>query len=124
MPLVPHPPIHTRRGVLYDVCYNGIIIVTARTEPCLDGARALKALGSSGKLDLWDDITPYVRLTADIDEAAKTTIREGDELPRLVEYASFAPRLALDGDLVSEATSATPSSEKPPLVQTGGAHVQ
>ena len=92
-------PRHNGRGALYDVTYNGISIVRASTEPCLDGARALKALGYSGKLELWDDITPYVRLTADIDKAAKKTIREGDEPPRLVKYVAFAPRSALDGDL-------------------------
>lgn len=96
-----HAPRHNSRGALYDVSYNGIIIVTASTEPCLDGARALKALGYSGKLEMWDDITPYVRLTADIDGAFKKTIREGYEPPRLVNYVSFAPRSAQDGDFAS-----------------------
>ena len=91
-------PRHNSRGALYDVTYEGRVIVTDSTEPCLDGARALKALGYSGKLELWDDITPYVRLTADINTTAKKTIREGDELPRLVEYVPFAPRSAPDGN--------------------------
>ena len=70
----------------------------------------MKALGYSGKLELWDDITPYVRLTADIDNAAKKTIREGDDPPRFVKYVSFAPRSALDGDLAFRGV---------PVAQTG-----
>ena len=67
-------PRHSAGGPLFDVSYHGQIIITATTEPCLDGARALKALGCSGKLEMWDDITPNVRLTANIDTAAKLTV--------------------------------------------------
>jgi hypothetical protein len=108
-------PRHNSRGALFDVSYHGQIIVTATTEPCLDGARALKAMGITGKLEMWDDVTPYVRLTADIATAAKKTIREGDEPPRLVKYVSFAPRSTLDGDFGSEATLTPLSTEMLPL---------
>jgi hypothetical protein len=67
-------------------------------------------MGITGKLEMWDDITPYVRLTA-----AKKTIREGDEPSRLVKYVPFAPRPALDGDLGAEATFAPLNARKPPL---------
>lgn len=111
-------PRHNGRGALYDVRYNGIMIVRASTEPCLDGARALKALGHIGKLELWDDITPYVRLTADIDKASKKTIREGDDPPRLVKYVSLPPRSAQDGDFAAGGvpvaqTAESRSSESP-----------
>ena len=102
----------------------GVLIVTGSTEPCLAACRALKEMGFSGRLEMWDTVLPYVRLTVDIGKAAKKTIREGDQLPRLVEYVSFTPRSALDGDLVSEATLVPPSPEKPPLVPTGGLDVQ
>jgi hypothetical protein len=108
-------PRYNSRGALFDVSYHGQIIATATTEPCLDGARALKALGCRGKLELWDDVTPYVRLIADIDKAAKLTAREGDEPPRLVKHVPFAPRSIQDGDLVVGATVTPPSPKMPPL---------
>jgi hypothetical protein len=89
-------PRHNSRGPLFEVTHNGVIVVTASTEPCLDGARALKVLGYSGKLELWDDITPYVRLTADIDKAAKVTVREGERPPALAKFESFSQRSAKD----------------------------
>ena len=114
-------PRHCAGGPLFDVSYHGQIIVTASTEPCLDGARALKAMGITGKLELWDNIVPYVRLTANIGIAAKKTIREGDDPPRLVKYVPFTPRPALDGDLALGATFAPFNAEMPPLEAVGGA---
>lgn len=92
-------PRHNRRGTLFDATYEGRVIVTRSTEPCLAACRALKEMGLSGRLEMWDTVLPYVRLTADISTSATKTIREGDEVPRLVEYTPFAPRSALDGDL-------------------------
>jgi hypothetical protein len=106
---------HTSRGPLFDVTYHGNFIVTASTEPCLDGARALKVMGISGKLELWDNVLPYCRLHADIDRAAKLTVREGDEPPRLVKYVSFAPRSAQDGDFGTEGLQIAPSLKRPSL---------
>lgn len=108
-------PRYGAGGPLFDVSYHGHIIVTCTTEPCLDGARALKELGCRGKLELWDDITPYVRLFADIDTAARKTIREGDEPPRLIKYVSFAPRPAKDGDLVSGGIQIATNPDRPSL---------
>lgn len=108
-------PRYNSRGAQYDVSHHGQVIAAATTEPCLDGARALKAMGYSGKLELWDDVLPYVRLTADIAKAAKQTVREGDEPPRLVKYAPFAPRSMQHGDLAARATSTPPSPKMPPL---------
>ena len=108
-------PRHNSRGPLFDVAYNGIIIATASTEPCLDGARALRGMGITGKLEMWDDVLPYVRLTADIGTAAQKTIREGDEPPRLVKYEPYAPRSMQDGDLIARATSTPHSPTMPPL---------
>ena len=91
-------PRYNSRGALYNVTYQGEVIVTDSTEPCLEACRSLKVRGITGRLEMWDTALPYVRLTADIGTAAKTTIREGDEPPRLVKYVPFAPRLARDGN--------------------------
>jgi hypothetical protein len=109
---------HISRGPLFDVAYHGQIIVTATTEPCLDGARALKAMGISGKLERWDSVLPYCRLHADIDRAAKLTVREGDRPPAFAKFESFGQRLAKDGDLRSGGTQValrpkTPSTDSP-----------
>ena len=108
-------PRHNSRGPLFDVSYHGQIIVTASTEPCLDGARALRAMGITGKLEMWDDVLPYVRLTADIDKAAKVTVEEGDRLPRLRTYRAYRGGDAQDGDLGAGATIAPLSQKNPPL---------
>ena len=108
-------PRHNSRGALYDVVYEGRVIVTDSTEPCLAACRALKAMGITGRLEMWDTVLPYVRLTAKIGIAAKKTIREGDEPPRLVKYVPFTPRRALDADLAPVATLAPFNAEMPPL---------
>lgn len=115
---------HNSRGPLFDVSYNGNIIVTATTEPCLDAARALKAMCNTGKLELWDNIVPYVRLTVDIGKAASLTVREGDRQPGFAKFESFSQRLAKDGDLVAGASPAlhspkTPSLDSPSTIAGG-----
>lgn len=108
-------PRHNGRGALYDVTYEGRVIVTNATEPCLAACRALREMGITGKLEMWDDILPYVRLTADIDKAAKLTVEEGDRLPRLRTYRAYRGGDAQDGDLGAGATIAPLNAEMPPL---------
>ena len=73
----------SQKGPLFDVTYDGQVIVIGSTEPCLAAARVLKARGLSGRLELWDAVLPYCRFHTDIDKAAGLTIEEGDSLPRL-----------------------------------------
>ena len=94
-------PRHSSRGALYDLTYQGEVIVIGSFQPCLDAARILKAIGLFGRLEMWDTVLPYCRFHADIDKAAGLTVREGDEPPRLVKFESFAPRHAQDGDFAT-----------------------
>lgn len=108
-------PRYNSRGALYDVTYDGRVIVTNAAEPCLAACRSLKEMGITGRLEMWDTVLPYVRLTADIDKAAKLTVREGDRPPAFAKFESFSQRLAKDGDLAARATLAPSNAERPPL---------
>jgi hypothetical protein len=107
-------PRHSSRGALYDVTYQGEVIVIASTEPCYASARILKARGLSGRLEMWDTVEPYCRFRADIDKAAGLTVREGDEPPRLVKFESFTPHNELDGDFASGDTRIPQTAETRP----------
>lgn len=111
-------PRHSSRGALYDVTYQGEVIVIGSTEPCLDSARILKARGLSGKIEMWDAVLPYCRFHTDIDKAAGLTIEEGDSLPRLRKYRAHPGGDAQDGDFASGGipvaqTGESRSSESP-----------
>ncbi len=113
-------PRHNSRGPLFDVSYNGNIIVTATIEPCLDGARALKAMGVTGRLELWDNVLPYCRLNAEIDKAANLTVREGDRPPSFAKFQSFSRRLTKDGELRSGGTEVALRPKMPRSELPGG----
>ena len=113
-------PRHNRRGPLYDVAYNGVTIVSATTEPCLDGARALKAMGITGKLEMWDDVLPYCRLHADVGKAAELTVQEGEGRPTLRKFQAFLGHGTKDGGFGSEGTPIAPTVKSPPTDSPGG----
>lgn len=94
-------PRHSNRGALYDVTYQGEVIVIGSLQPCLDSARILKAKGLTGRLEMWDTVLPYCRFHTEIDRAAGLTIEEGDSLPRLRKYRVHPGGDAQDGDFGS-----------------------
>ncbi len=94
-------PRRSSQGPLFNANYGGQVIVTGSTEPCLAGARILKARGLTGRLEMWDTVLPYCRFHTDIDKAAGLTIEEGDGLPRLRKYRVHPGRVAQDGDFAS-----------------------
>lgn len=107
-------PRHSSRGALYDVTYQGEVIVIGSTEPCLDAARVLKAMSLSGRLEMWDTVLSYCRFHADIEKAAGLTVREGDELPRLVKFKPLPPRHALGGNFASGGIQVAQTAEGRP----------
>jgi hypothetical protein len=102
------------KGPLFDACYEGQVIVVGSTEPCLDSARALKARGLTGRLEMWDTVLPYCRFRANIDQAAGLTIEEGDRLPTLRKYREFSGRPAQDGNIASGGTEIPQTAEARP----------
>ena len=77
------------RGEIYEVSYNGQVIVASTSMPLLDGARALQNMGLSGPLEMWDHQRPYPRMRSTIEVAAKFTVREGDHRPK---FKKWTPR--------------------------------
>ena len=55
---------------------DGEMIVESSRQPLLDSARVLKARGKTGWLEMWGGDPPKLRMSVDIDEAARRTIRE------------------------------------------------
>jgi hypothetical protein len=102
------------KGSLFDASYEGQVIVVGSTEPSLDSARALKARGLTGRLEMWDAVLPYCRFRANLDKAAGLTVREGDEPPRLVKFESFAPHNVQDGGLASGGATVSQTAETGP----------
>jgi hypothetical protein len=86
---------HCQRGPQYSVSFEGQQIVATSVTPFLDAARALKARGLTGRLEMWDHERPYPRMRGDIEKAAGLRVKEGDESPK------FAPWVPFEGDALS-----------------------
>ena len=75
-----------RAGYLYSVIFEGNLIVDRSRDPECDAARALVAMGRTGKLTLLDGKTGRRRTIIDIEKAAKLRVREGRCAPYLTPY--------------------------------------
>ncbi len=86
-------PRISKRGPLYCARLGspeGPVLVRSTLEPLLAGARALLARGITGQAELWDDETPYARISGDIEELAKLTVREDETTsPTFVRWRAF-----------------------------------
>jgi len=77
---------------LYDVEFDGELIVTASADPECDLARALLMRGVTGTIALIDGKTGEHRVTVNIEKAAKLTVRDtAREGPRFVRWKPFDP---------------------------------
>lgn len=74
------------RGPLYEVSYEGQVIVPSTTTPLFDGARELEAMGVNGPLEMWDHELPYARMRSTVKAAAKSTVHEGENRPKIGKY--------------------------------------
>lgn len=93
-------PRYNSRGPLFDAKYQGRVIVKVSTEPGLDSARVLKAMGLTGLLEVWDEVLLYWRFRLEIDKAAGLTIQEGEGRPIYRKFKSFAGHNGVEGVLV------------------------
>jgi hypothetical protein len=84
----PPPPGRSRSiWYLYDIEFDGELLVSNSRDPECELARALLARGITGKLTLVDAITRKPRLILDIEKMAKLTVEEGRSRgPRLVKW--------------------------------------
>jgi hypothetical protein len=102
------------KGPLFNASYEGEVIVVGSTEPCLDASRILKARGLTGRLEVWDTKLPYCRFHTDIAKAARSTIEEGDSLPRLRKYRVHPGGGAQDGNFASGGVPVAQTEENRP----------
>ena len=75
-------PKWTKSGYRYAVLFEGRLIVANSRDPELDAARALVAMGLSGKLTVCDGKTGKPRTIIDIEMAAKLRTVETGNAPR------------------------------------------
>jgi hypothetical protein len=92
----PPPKGRTREAwYLYDVIFDGRVIVVDSEDPEHDLARALVAEGITGTVNMLDAITGEPRTIINIENAAKFTVEENrTHGPRLVKWRPMADRLA------------------------------
>jgi hypothetical protein len=82
-----------RRGIFHAM-WRGRTLVNRTPTPLLDSARELLAKGITGGLEMWGvemlgADPPKLRMSADIEEAAKLTVKEdGGTGPRFVKIRS------------------------------------
>lgn len=88
------PPTHGARGPRYVARFGSPsdeIIATDSLVPLCDAARVLHARGLRGRVELWDDIRPYPRMTGNIEKLARLTVREGEiDSPRFLHWKARA----------------------------------
>jgi hypothetical protein len=78
-----HPRwIGGRAGYVYSVVFDGKLLVERSRDPECDAARALVAIGLTGKLTLCDGKTGVPRTIINIEKAARLTVEETGAYPR------------------------------------------
>jgi hypothetical protein len=96
-------------GHLYNVTFDGELIVEHSRDPETDLARALKARGLTGMVDMLDGATGRLRAIINIEKAARLKVEEGPNGPRFVKYRpqtvverDYSPEeRSLEGEVVS-----------------------
>ncbi len=97
------PPRAERKyAELYDVEFDGELVVVGSDNPHCDLARVLLALGYTGTVIMLDAETGNHRTTVKIEKAARLTVRETErEGPRFVRWKRFergdGPRWSREG---------------------------
>jgi hypothetical protein len=82
-----HPKwVGGRDGYRYSVICRGELIVDRSRDPECDAARALKAMGHTGKLTMLDGKTGVPHTIINIETAAKLAVEETGGAPRLRKY--------------------------------------
>lgn len=89
-----------RAGYVYSVIYDGKLLVERSSDPECDAARALIAMGITGKLTLLDGKTGKPRTIINIEKAARLRCREGRCAPYLLPGQGGFPK----GDVAGSAT--------------------
>lgn len=87
-----------KRGLLYDVSYDGQTICASTMTPLLDASRALASRGLGGNLELWDTVRPYPRMSGTVEGCARLAVIDSGSGPRFTKYRLKEAGEAQDGD--------------------------
>lgn len=79
-----HPIWVSKVGYRWSVIFRGKQLVARSRDPECDAARAMVAMGFTGKLTLLDGKTGKPRTIIDIERAARLQTEEGPRGPRFV----------------------------------------
>src|SRR6185503_18854873 len=71
---------------VYSVIFDGKLIVDRSRDPECDAARALSAMGYTGKLTMLDGKTGKPRTIIDVEKAAGLTVEETGNFPRFRKW--------------------------------------
>jgi hypothetical protein len=83
---------------LYDVIFDGEVIVAGSRAPECDAARVFVARGIAGSLVILDAETGKHRMTVNIAKAAKLTVEENRrQPPRFVKWKPYTATASTDG---------------------------
>ena len=93
-------------GPRYHALFKNEIICTS-TEPFLDSARALQALGYKGNIEMWHSGSDFPSMKATLEQAAGITVSENERTPTFVSYIAFPTATK-----AIQATPIAPSVEK------------
>src|SRR5262245_46803260 len=84
---------HTNRGPVYKARLGspeGPVLVNSSLEPIFAASRVLIGCGITGKIEMWDSVRPFPRMSGDIARLAKLTVREdSDTSPTLCRWRPF-----------------------------------
>ena len=78
-----------KAGYVYNVVFDGELVLERRRDPDCDLARILLARGLTGKVTLYDGNTGKPRTLIDIEKAAKVCVREDDHGMRFVKWTPY-----------------------------------
>jgi hypothetical protein len=84
--------LHPLPSGRYSVLFDGKLLVECSRDPECDAARALFAMGHTGKLTMLDGKTGRPRTIIDIEKAAKLRVEEGPYGPRFVRHRTVVDR--------------------------------
>jgi hypothetical protein len=79
-----------RRGI-FDAVWRGEMIARSTRTPLFDSARVLRDRSFTGNLEMWGGDPPKLRMSWDIEEAAKLTVM-GDHVHKFQGEAYYSPK--------------------------------
>ena len=87
-----------KRGILYDVEFDGEVICQSSLTPLLDACRVLLSRGLTGNVEMWDYVRPYPRMRSTIEGAAQLTVTDRGAGPVFVKWRPKSGAEAAGGE--------------------------